>query len=525
MNQADLADLVNRHGGLVSPAVAIDPLVANPRTGEKTENNPNPTYLYVFKDGTQIGIRASPTTDPNVPSGFDTNDLQVVEPGTALKAGGGNQPSDPSKWQPVYRNPNDASSGLVGQWDPFNNDFHPIAAAPGGQPSGKFEPVIVTDPDGTQRQVGMTDTGDKTFHPLAAPPDRAAKPTGKFDNVYVTNADGSKRLIGMVDTGDKGFHPIAADPTTQKRTIQTPTAVYSVDDNDNVKKLIDIDKSSPYQAVVIDGVAYSFDPNEKDPAKRFTKAPGDWQHPPIKDASGTPMQWDETQGKYIYPPGVSKASTLNVNTTARTLQWFDDQGNLIKSVENPNYVEQQVQAPAPNAVVPRLLVPDPDNPGKLKWIDNEGQVTASAALQNIASVLSGRVVEGKMTVDEAKTIIDSANTAMQTATTAAGNVLDYTSKGAQTGAGLLQQRAAAAQGMLGQVLGLAGQGQRSGNMGGGLMSAPAGLGEQLVGGIQGWSADLMGGQGTLDAAANMVRSASGGDVSSPAAAAAIGTLT
>jgi hypothetical protein len=124
----------------------------------------------------------------------------------------------------------------------------------------------------------------------------------------------------------------------------------------------------------------------------------------------------------------------------------------------------------------------------------------------------------------------AADIAAQTAaTTAASSILTNEraaqQQAAQTGGGLLQQRAAAAQGMLGQVLGLAGQGQRSGNMGGGLMSAPAGLGEQLVSGIQGWTADLLGGQGTLDAAANMVRAASGGDVSSPAAAAAIGTLT
>jgi hypothetical protein len=207
---------------------------------------------------------AADFTDPNRQSGPV---ISVLEgPAKGPSASGTNKPSDPTKWNAVTR---PGTTDTIGLWDPVNNEFHAVAAAPGAQPKGPpYDPVIVTDPDGTQRQVGLVDSGDKSFHPLAAAP---TNPSGKYDNQYVTNADGSKRLVGMVDTGDKHFIPVSADPTTQKRTIQTPTAVYSVDDNDNVTKLIDVDKSVPLQAVVIDGTVYSFDPNEKDPTKRLVQ--------------------------------------------------------------------------------------------------------------------------------------------------------------------------------------------------------------------------------------------------------------
>jgi hypothetical protein len=432
--------------------------------------------------------------DPNTGS-----TISIPQPTTTTRAA-----SEPSKWSPVYRTPNDPSSGQIGQWDPVNNEFHPQAAAPDAKPTGVYDPVVVGTGDAA-RQVGMVDQGDKSFHPLAAPPD--AKPSGTYDNVYVTNTDGTKRLVGMTDTGDKHFIPVSADPTTQKRTIQTPTAIYSVDDNDNVKKLIDIDKSSPYQAVVIDGVAYRFDPNEKDPTKAFTQVGPNAPLPQtIKDAAGnTLVLTDQPDGskKYALPPGVKPAATLNVNTTARTLDYRDDQGNLVKSVENPNYQAPRVDQPnlpAPNAVVSRILVPDPDNPGKFKWIDNEGRVTASQALQNLASSLSGHVVDGKISVDEAKAIIDGANTSMQTATTAASQALQGVTSAAQTGAGLLQNRVTAGTGALNNIVSAISSGKMMG-------PAPANFGQNIVGGLSEWVTQLGGGQPVYDSAAAMVNQA------------------
>jgi len=434
---------------------------------------------------------------------------------------GSNKPSDPSKWLPVYR---PGTTDVVGAWDPVNNEMHPIAAPPDAKPSGTFDPVMVKDANGTERQVGMVDTGDKSFHPLAAPPQ--AQPSGKYDNVEVTNADGTKRVVGMVDQGDKSFHPLAADPTTGRQIVTTPKKIFVFDNNGKVTNEVDVATSSPYQAVVIDGVPYQFNPNEPDPTKAFTKAPGDWQHPPIKDANQNPMIWQtdaDGGGKYVYPPGVSPAATLQTNTTAKTLDWYGPNGELIKSVQNPNYQAPKVDAATPpptNTVAKRILIPDPEHPGSLKWIDNEARVTASQALQNLASQLSGQVVSGDISVDEAKVIIDNANQAMTTAATAAGQQLSAIASGAQTGAGLLNQRVQAAQGFVNQGLGLLGQTKH------GLLVAPdSSFASNLVQGAAGFATDLGGGPEVYQAAANLVRradpnSAMGGD-----AAAAYATLT
>jgi hypothetical protein len=464
---------------------------------------------------------AADFTNPNRQSGPV---ISVIEGPAKGPPTGTNKPSDPTKWVNVVR---PGTVDVVGLWDPVNADFHPIAAAPGAQPSGKFDPAIVTDtaPDGTttQRQVGLIDTGDKSFHPLAAPP--SPNPSGKYENQYVTNADGSKRLVGMTDTGDKHFIPVSADPTTQKRTIQTPTAVYSVDDNDNVKKLIDIDKSVPMQAVVIDGEVFSFDPNEKDPTKRLTSIQSARPPAQIKQGDTTYIRKDNPDGTFEYtlPPGITKAAALQTNTTAKTLDWYDDNGNLIKSVKNTNYIEPKVDAavpPATNLVAKRIQIPDPDHPGQLKWIDNEARVTASQALQNIASTLSGQVVNGDISVDEAKAIIDGANAAMATQATAAAASLSAINQGATAGANLLNQRSQAAQNLVQQGLGPLGQTKH------GLLVAPgADFGQNLVQGAAGFATELGGGPEVFQAAANLVRRADPSGSMGQDAAGAFATLT
>jgi len=186
-------------------------------------------------------------------------------------------------------------------------------------------------------------------------------------------------------------------------------------------------------------------------------------------------------------------------------------------------------------------IEDPDKPGTIKWVPNQGQVMAGDALQNLAAQLTNTVVDPNhpLTMDQAKQLIDAANQKMtsdtqrlqveaqqaSTARGAASDIIGAQTQGAQTGAGLLQNRVQAAMGGLNTILGLAGQGQRSGNMGGGLMSAPAGLGEAIVGGLQGWATELGGGQGVYDTAARMVQSADPQNGRSPEAQAAYGVLT
>jgi hypothetical protein len=441
-------------------------------------------------------MEAADFTDPARQGGPS---LSVLEGPTKGPSATTNKPSDPNKWNAVTR---PGTTDVVALWDPVNNDFHPIAAPQGGQASGKFEAAIITDPDGTQRQVGMIDTGDKSFRPTPA-----AQPSGKYENQYVTNADGTKRLVGMTDTGDKHFVPVSADPTTQKRTIQTPTAVYSVDDNDNVKKLIDIDKNVPLQAIVMDGAVYSFDPNEKDPTKRLQSIQASQPPAQIKQGDVTYIRKDNPDGTFEYqlPPGVKQPGALQTNTTAKTLDWYDAEGNLIKSVANKNYVEPKVdqpQLPSANTVSKNIYIADPEHPGQLKVVPNAMRVTASQALQNLAAQLSGHVVDNDISVEEATKLIDAANQAMQTAATSAVGTLSAINQGAQTGAGLLQQRSQAAQNLVQQGLGPLGQTKH------GLLVGPgADFGQNLVQGAAGFATELGGGPGVYEAAANLVRRA------------------
>lgn len=463
--------------------------------------------------------------DP-IPPGSTTKSAFVRDPKTGQTfAVTGDSPTDPNTWKPVY-DPNDPSTTtnrrVIGLWDTVNNKMGATVGQQGLKPSGQYTPAIVDNADGTQTQIGYTDTGDKSFRPFPSAPSK--NPSGTYTDEYVTDANGNKKLVAKVDTGDHSWHPVSVDPATQSRLVQTPNAVYSVNTQngqDVATKLFDVDKSSPFQAVEVQpGVWARFDPNEKDPTKSLTPLTDPNALPKtIKDRNGNPMTLtDQPDGskKYQYPPGVTPASTLNVNTTAPNLEWYDDQGNLIKSVKNANYQPPQAQLPAANTISKNIYVLDPEHPGQLKVVPNAMRVTASQALQDLASNLSGMVVDNDISVEEAKTLIEQANSAMATQAAAANTVLDYTSRGAQTGAGLLQQRAATAQGVLSDLM-------RTGTQRPLYAGAPDVSG--LSGAIANWTAGLMGGQDTMNAAAAMVRAAQPGQAGSPAAAAATAALT
>jgi hypothetical protein len=106
----------------------------------------------------------------------------------------------------------------------------------------------------------------------------------------------------------------------------------------------------------------------------------------------------------------------------------------------------------------------------------------------------------------------------QTATTAAGDILSNTRGNAQTGAGLLQQRVQAATGTLQSILGNALQNKN-------ITSIPGDVGANLVGGLGAWTADLMGGQSTMDSAARLVQQADpSSNLADPTTQSAIATL-
>jgi hypothetical protein len=192
-----------------------------------------------------------------------------------------------------------------------------------------------------------------------------------------------------------------------------------------------------------------------------------------------------------------------------------------------------------DTVAPLIMTMNPAT-GKIESQPNGNRITASEATSQLAQQLGLKVAQGSMSEKDAQDLITGAINTMnaQTAQTnaqtqqqqnqvsAAGDILSNVRGNAQTGAGMLQQRAQTAQGMLGQILGIAGQGQRSGNFGGGLMSAPAGLGAGIVNGISGWTSQLMGGQDTLDSAARLVQMADPkSNMADPAMQTAVGALT
>jgi hypothetical protein len=436
------------------------------------------------KGGTGFDVIQGPTKAPSKTStpasGLERLDenLNVIPPGSSTptvyvrdpKAPPGTQPfkvdpnvkTDPSTWTPIT-DPNDKSDNprVIGLWDPANNKVGASVSAQGGA---------------------------KTSDP------------GKWTPVYRTPGDASSGVVGQWDPVNSELHAVSAAPDGTQ-IVATSTAIYTLDKATgkviNTQEVAQGDVNK--QAVSVGGKVYVFDPKT---------------------------------GTLVLPENVKDAATVGNSTTLKDLVWYDDQGNEVSRTPNPNYGKAPVTAPTPNTVAPMIQVPDPNNPSQLIWIENKGQVTASAALQQLAAHLTGQVVDKKITVDEAKTLIDAANQRMtadtaqtnaetaqqQNVTTAAGDILSNTRGNAQTGAGLLQQRAATASGMLQNILGQA-TGAKN------LMSAPAGLGEQLVGGIGGWTADMMGGQSTLDSAARMVQMADPqSNMADPATQTAVGVL-
>ncbi|HEY1298149.1 MAG TPA: hypothetical protein VGJ60_34150 [Chloroflexota bacterium] len=508
MTRDELNTIIAQHKGLVSAPVAVNPTIDNPDPAGKINtpkiSNPNPDYRYVFNDGTDFTLRASPTSDPNSTTGFDTNDLQVVDPGTALKP-------------PTTRPP--TSLGRMVRIDAQGS--------------------VIPDSDTTTPAVKLVDPNNASTTIDLPNPKAGAQPNGKFTNIVDPRDPAGKRIIGFVDTGDNSYHALPAepDPATGRQIVNTGTKILAVDKDNKVSELATIDKQSPFQAVTIDGKAYRFDPNESDISKSLQPM-GDQTPGPIRDAQNNPMVWDKDQGKYTYAPGVTPASTVSTNTTSPFLIWYDAQGNEVKRVTNPNYqptppTQLQADVTAPN--IP-LLKPD----GTVQWVPNQNRVPAGQAMQDLLGQVGVRVNGNQMSMADAKDMLTGAVNTMnaqtsrinaqtsqqqaetaqqQNVTTAAGDILANTRGNAQTGAGLLQQRVQAATGALNSILGQA-AGARN------LMSAPAGLGEQLVGGLQGWTADLMGGQRTLDSAARLVQAADPrSDMADPTTHTAIGVLS
>jgi hypothetical protein len=373
-------------------------------------------------------------------------------------------------------------------------------AAP-GTPPFKVDPTIKTDPstwtpikdpNNPDQVIGLWDPANNKIGATISS-SSTKKPSGQFTNVIDPNDPAGKRVIGLVDTGDQSLHAVSQAPDGTQ-IVQTPTGIYSIDKDKGTSSLIQkLDPADPNkQAVTVGGKVYSFDPKD---------------------------------GSFTLPTNVQSAATVGNSTTLKELVWYDDQGNEVARRPNPNYQPPAAQVPTVNQNSRLIPIADPDHPGELKWVANEGRIVASDALKQLATNLTGQVVSGDMSQDEAIALINAANSRMtndinaqQGVTTAAGDILANARGNATTGAGLLQQRVQAATGTLQSILGNALSNKN-------ITSVPGDVGANLVQGLQGWTADLMGGQQTLDSAARMVQMADPkSDLADPTTQAAVGTL-
>ena len=308
-----------------------------------------------------------------IPSGSSTKPVFLADPKAApgtppfrIETSSAQQLGDPSTWTPIRRDQNDPNSPVVGLFDPKSQS---VAASLGAEPS--------------------------------------AKPTGVFTPVKV---DG--KTVGMTDDGDKSFHPVTAQDGHQ--VITTPTGIYSYDQATDTTKLLQaITPNTPLQGVTFpDGSIYTLDTQ----AGKLTKLQG--AQLPNTITSPTPagnvtLVLDPDTNSYKPAPGAPAPVTVDNSTTLKRIVYRNaSTGEVISDNENVNYAPPAATVPAPNTTAPMIQVQDPKDPSKLVWVKNEGQVTASEALKNLATHLSGQVVSGDITVDEAKAIIDAANARM-----------------------------------------------------------------------------------------------------------------
>ena len=515
MTPAEFSALLDSHGGMVSDAVALDAQIDNPNPIDAKLRpkvpNPNPTYRYVLKDGTQLEARAATDANGNV----DTSNIQITNPGTATA------PPKPSSAQPT-------PTGQLDKIDAQGNLIPPGSTA---------VPAKLRDP-ATGTTIDL--------------PDPAKQPEGKVQEF------GNQLLLIKPD----GTYTVIASKTTTAAQQATTTF------------------DGP------DGGRYEYDPNKPE-GQRVTQLlapPADKKAPTTKTVNGKTFQWNPETGKWdesnlpveTQKPDVSgaadiiwqdipgsdppqeqavrivngervevagltrpkgEATTLIGNADSKTWTFVDKQGNVVRTVPNPDYREPVPTQWQPDNISPNVLMMMPD--GTLKWVPNQNRVTNGQAMTDLLGQAGIKVNNGDLSMDDAKNMLTgavnlmNAQTAQQQAATAqqaqvrgaATDILNYTQQVAGTGANLLQNRVSNASNMLNTVLGLAGQGQRSGNMGGGLMSVPAGLGANIIGGIGGWTTELGGGPGVYETAARLVQQADpSGNMMTPQAQTAYGVL-
>lgn len=407
--------------------------------------------------------------DPNAPAGTTPFKLE-----TAGDLG------DPSTWTPIRENQADPSSKVIGLFDPK---------------TGK---------------VAATVSGGA----------RESDPS-KWTPVYRIPGDPKSGIVGQLDTVNHELHAVSAAPDG-KQIVTTPNAIYNVDkDTGTTTKLTDLTPDHPVQVITYpDGSIYTFDQSKPAGQQLVKQQAGHLPQTIVsKDVNGkdTTYVLNPDTNQYELPPGIPGARSIDTTpATLRRTVIRDAQGNVVSDEPNTNYNPTQTTQGSQSTTARMIQQWDPkanNGDGGWVWVENKGRVTASDALRAMASQLSGQVVAGDISQDEAVNLINAANAKMtndinaqnaadqraKTSVSAATGILNAQQNAAQTGAGMLNQRVSSATGALSNIMG-----QVAGSK---IMNWPSGAGAQLVQGLTDWTAQLGGGQATYDAAAQMVRNA------------------
>jgi len=482
--------LTAQHGGQVGSAST--PMVKNPQDPSGPEI-PGPYDLYTFADGTSVEIAPTgevSTYTVKTPSGTTgwTDITQVRNPDQTVTFYG-KDPKDPGgPLKPVEGLPTSAAPASTTTKPTPTGELDRLDA------SGK----LIPPGDTTTKPISLRDPA--TGSVIDVPKDPAGSVTAVGDTLYVIKPDGSSTPV----IGPDG-KPLSKPKDASQFNVPGIG-------------LVNYDPSSGKASVLI-GAPTGIQAKDLKPEVREGKT-----YLPVDGANG--IEWQETS----LPADKTYTVVQNDPRSSKVLL-IDQQGNSM-TVDKPDFhappSPQAGQALTPDTTAPHIVTIG-DN-GQPVFTDNPNRLSITDAQKQLIQQLGIKVADGSMSEKAAQDIITNATQSMtsqaqllsaqaaqqnaqanmlQGGVQAAQAITTAAQQGAQTGAGVLQNRVTAATGALQNLVGQAANAPH-------LMNVPAGLGDQLVGGLQGWATQLGGGQDVYNSAANLVQradpqSALGGD--------------
>src|SRR5215467_1165490 len=477
--QSIVTQLADGHGGIV---------------GQPAKNIPDdkgkPTQLsrYSFGDGSSVEISPDGTVNDWTPKGSSTRsagwtDFTQIRNADQSITIYGKDPAD-GQLKQVPGLPNSAAPESVKTTPSATADLDQVKDAKGNV-------VALRDP--------------KTGATIDLPKDPAGSVTAVGNTMYVIKPDGSSTPV--------------LGPDGQPLTKPKDKSQFNVPGMGLVEYDPSKSGSDAYNVVIATPKGVQASQLKPEIRNGITFMPVDdgnggvvWTE--AKQADGSPLPTDTT-----YTIAQNDPRSPNVLL-------IDAQGNSKLVSKGPDW------KPPPSPAAGQALTPDTTSPfiviigdnGQPVFTPNQNRQSITEAQQQLIQQLGIKVATGQMSEKEAQDLITSATQAMaaqaqqnQNIQQGATGALSAITQGAQTGAGLLQNRVTAATGMVNNLVGLAANNKN-------LMSAPAGLGEQLVQGAQGWATDLGGGPDVYQSAANLVRRADPGSRLGGDAANAYGVL-